>query len=99
MHIFGGFLVVLVIISITERLNLYTQLTVNKKFFFVFFWLFLVTVSWEFFEFFAEKVNPSMGSVYWIDTSSDLVAGLLGGSLTFTVVYFYIKKEKNITVK
>ncbi len=96
MHILGGFLTVLIIVGIAEKINIYKKLSINKKFFFVLFWLFLVTVSWEFFEFFIENVNPSIGYAYWNDTLSDMVAGLLGGSLAFIFVYFYIKK--NITV-
>jgi hypothetical protein len=92
MHILGGFLTVLVIVWITERTTFYKKLSFNKKFFFVLFWLFLVTVCWEFFEYFIENVNPSIGYAYWDDTLSDTVAGLLGGSLSFIFVYFYIKK-------
>lgn len=92
MHILGGFLVVSLIITFSKIITFYNHLSFNKKFFFVFFWLFLVTISWEFFEFFIENVDPTIGSAYWIDTFSDIVAGLLGGVLAFIFVYTLWKK-------
>lgn len=95
MHILGGFLVVLVIICFSKMISFYDQFTLEKKFFFVFFWLFLVTVFWELFEFFLEKVDPTIGYAYWIDTFSDIVAGLLGGVLSFIFVYVFLKNKKH----
>lgn len=85
MHLLGGFWTALAAVWLFQRSDFFVDLTFGRKFFIILSSVLLVAVLWELFELFLGNVDPSMGSVYWIDTAGDIVAGLLGGS--FAVVF------------
>ena len=81
MHLLGGAWVALATVWFFRYFDFYKKLSFDRRIIFISLCVLAVAILWELFEFFVGHVDPSIGRDYWIDTSIDVIAGVLGGLL------------------
>lgn len=81
MHLLGGAWAALAVLWFFNYFSFYKKLSLNRRIFFVFFFVLHVVFLWELLELGVGYVDPSIGRDYWIGTFVDVIAGALGGLL------------------